>query len=506
MSSHGYKTLVAVVTLLTSLNTQAQFRHFNNMYNHKGWWDNAVGVVDLGNHYLVAGTTADLLSPDSSYYRSLWLYYLDSAGNKGNERLIHFPYQFAGVGPVGAGRNFLTKISEGKYLFTGTLSDTNQNVKMLLIEFDSSLLEIKLIIDSSESAIIPYDTKKFGDGGYLVGGYYKRDSQGRLIAFLARFGQSGVREWFKSYENSTNSIINSVDCSGLFDCFATYSVIGGVTTIVKVDTSGTWLNQKQVLLNNSGLSIKKSQYGGYLIYGSKAKAADLISDRYGMLGRIDDSLNLIWIDTIRLARFSHFIDVFELPGGNIIAVGETDNVNAFNGTTIAWCVKVSSNGQYLREKLYLYEDGRPSHMWGASSTSDGGIICVGTAQNDYEPSPYGQDAWVMKIDTNLCDTPGCSGVIIGTTADEEFKTNDVKVYPNPFNNDVNLIYSLRQDESEMCVKVYNMMGTEIYRQENLPNRWINSIALNLSQHQTGIYLIKLFCNGTQIATKKVIKN
>jgi hypothetical protein len=145
MSTRGYKTLVAVVTLLTSLSTQAQFRHFNKMYNHKGWWDNAVGVVDLGNHYLVAGTTADLLSPDSSYYRSLWLYYLDSAGNKGIERVIHFGQYAVHM----SNASVLHRTPDGNFLVFGGLTDTLLfKRRTMLMKIDSSLNILWTSLDS----------------------------------------------------------------------------------------------------------------------------------------------------------------------------------------------------------------------------------------------------------------------------------------------------------------------------------------------------------------------
>jgi hypothetical protein len=504
MSTRGYKTLVAVVTLLTSLTTQAQFRHFNKMYNHKGWWDNAVGVVDLGNHYLVAGTTADLLSTDSNYYNSLWLYYLDSAGNKGIERVIHFGQYAVHM----SNASVLHRTPDGNFLVFGGLTDTLLFKRRTMLMKIDSMLQIKWFseVDTGLGISEPSYILQMPDSGFMVCGQTSYEKTSLKQGFISRFSKEGQRVWtnyFGVEKCSLNQLVIVNDTTVL--------VVGVTNTnqrfVTGINISGTYLFQKTVNFGGyGGFRMKKSNsiLGGFLVYGALALTPSIGGDIYGLLSRLDSNFEPEWIDTIRLARFSHFIDVFELPGGNIIAVGETDNVNAFNGTTIAWSVKVSSNGQYLREKLYLYEDGRPSHMWGASSTSDGGIICVGTAQNDYEPSPYGQDAWVMKIDTNLCDTPGCGGIIIGTTADEEFKTNDVKVYPNPFNNDLEVAYHTGNLQGVTELRIYNLQGL-LVKEVALGNVPEGNIRINMATCSPGLYLVQLVNNGSILKTQKLLK-
>jgi hypothetical protein len=498
MSTRGYKTLVAVVTLLTSLSTQAQFRHFNKMYNHKGWWDNAVGVVDLGNHYLVAGTTADLLSPDSSYYRSLWLYYLDSAGNKGIERVIHFGQYAVHM----SNASVLHRTPDGNFLVFGGLTDTLLfKRRTMLMKIDSSLNILWTSLDSGLGHSEPFNLQISPDSGFWVCGQSSYNSLSQKDGFLAKFDKSGNHKWTKYYGDSRQDFFYSVLLR------LDQLIISGETDdrpfLIRIDSTG--VEQQKNYFNiqtNTGFFIKPTKdSNNYIAYGYNIESNN---DVYGYVAKITWLADIIWFQKLRCERFSSFIEAYELPSGNIITIGRTDNINAFNGTTIGWAVKLTGNGQYLREKLYLYEDGRTNNLWGASFTSDGGIICVGTAQNDYEPSPYGQDAWVMKIDTNLCDTPGCSGIIIGTTADEEFKTNDVKVYPNPFNNDFEVDYHTGNLQGVTALRIYNLQGL-LVKEVALGNVPEGSISINMATCSPGLYLVQLVNNGSILKTQKLLK-
>ena len=85
-----------------------------------------------------------------------------------------------------------------------------------------------------------------------------------------------------------------------------------------------------------------------------------------------------------------------------------------------------------------------------------------------------------------------------TFSTSSFSENDIKIYPNPFNNKVNIT----SDKDIEKLIVYDMNG-KIVRQLQL-NDNNNLIDLDLSGMSSGIYLIKL-SNGISSFTKRVIK-
>ncbi len=100
--------------------------------------------------------------------------------------------------------------------------------------------------------------------------------------------------------------------------------------------------------------------------------------------------------------------------------------------------------------------------------------------------PNGEDGWIVKLDSNLCDVAGCAN----NTAIHEITNykNDgsVIVFPNPCS--ANLFIKPEFGLNILSATIYDIAGMEIkttsYRSREL-------FQINTADLSAGIYLIKL---------------
>jgi hypothetical protein len=80
-------------------------------------------------------------------------------------------------------------------------------------------------------------------------------------------------------------------------------------------------------------------------------------------------------------------------------------------------------------------------------------------------------------------------------------THDFKIYPNPSNGELNIIFDKLQNEG--LLEIFDLSGQLLYLKKLQPGNKINSInATNLS---TGVYLVKFSGQNAKSITKKWMK-
>ncbi len=161
--------------------------------------------------------------------------------------------------------------------------------------------------------------------------------------------------------------------------------------------------------------------------------------------------------------------VFKYNNGFVVGGGYDKNINYFddyyiyNPQTDNW---MSVDG---------FENGKRSLSIGSSS-SDSGYIISGWDQNQN----YLQDVWQYTQTSSI----------------EEPKTWNIKVGPNPFQNNI----QVTSQEVINKLGVFNVLGQKILEQENIKNSNISTVDL-----ENGIYVIKLAFDN-HIKTIQLIKN
>lgn len=96
-----------------------------------------------------------------------------------------------------------------------------------------------------------------------------------------------------------------------------------------------------------------------------------------------------------------------------------------------------------------------------------------------------------------------SNLPIPKTDDNDRILNNVKVYPNPVSNELNLTYSINKD-SNVTIKIMDVLGNEIttlFTERLLAGEQINSFNI-ASRLTSGFYFIRVSV-GSEIITKRI---
>jgi hypothetical protein len=81
--------------------------------------------------------------------------------------------------------------------------------------------------------------------------------------------------------------------------------------------------------------------------------------------------------------------------------------------------------------------------------------------------------------------------------------DNVNVYPNPFTDEVSLKLDLIDDQ-EITIEIVDITGKLIYQDDKNAQTGTNNFALNLANHQAGVYIITVKTKNDMIQ-KRVIK-
>jgi len=92
----------------------------------------------------------------------------------------------------------------------------------------------------------------------------------------------------------------------------------------------------------------------------------------------------------------------------------------------------------------------------------------------------------------------CNGSAPVTVKENANKNDALKVYPNPFNNELTVNYKLKENTATLTI--YNIIGENIY--SAILNQ--NSTQLSLTNFDKGIYFIKII-DGDNYVTQKIVK-
>lgn len=90
----------------------------------------------------------------------------------------------------------------------------------------------------------------------------------------------------------------------------------------------------------------------------------------------------------------------------------------------------------------------------------------------------------------------------GTSIRNDVSVSELRAYPNPASEIVNIAYSYKGDASNVNLVVKNLMGATITSQAVPSNG--NVVKLNISDFASGIYFYSIEADGRPITTKKLL--
>ncbi|HQW86037.1 MAG TPA: hypothetical protein PLH93_02570 [Flavobacteriales bacterium] len=330
---------------------------------------------------------------------------------------------------------------DGGVVVGGSSVDTTGTDRPVLYLFNSiGQLDTMYTYGAPGEDWIGRSAKQTPDGGYIIVG--ETNTHGTsLDGFLLRLDSAGNQQWVQTYGSaSVDEFLVSVDIGPSGGYY-----LGGQQTVVGFDDE-QWV----LRVDSNGQVIWDAHYGTPYDEGPNAHLTSTAdgnavfaagwaynnSNVYQLgLTKIDSLGTTIWSNAYDTPAFGSVLySVKEVsPGGDLIAGG----VSYVPGYRQGVLLRTTALGDSLWLRYYHYYD----TVWSAGRgqirdvipTSSGSFIAVGTAyssNNPNDPPIYGQDTWVVKVDSMGCLEPGCH-VVTGVGTQITNLRSVLRVWPNP---------------------------------------------------------------------------
>ncbi|MBK6627259.1 MAG: hypothetical protein IPG35_06650 [Flavobacteriales bacterium] len=279
------------------------------------------------------------------------------------------------------------------------------------------------------------------DGGYVIVG--ETSSSGTsLDGFLLKVDSLGSQEWVQTYGLANRTeYLTTVDLAPANGYYLGGQLNAGGGNydqwLLRVDSSGqeVWQETYGTVYNDFPNAHVTSLADGTVVFATSF-TLNVAEDQVLALVKVDPDGTTLWNKTYDGAQFDNALfAVKEVnPGGDLIAVGQSSLPSLFNGVLL----RTTAQGDSLWLRYYQYADSVWTQGFGTLRdvvpTADGGFIAVGTAypasNNPNDPPIYGQDTWVVKVDSMGCLEPGCH-LITGLTSQVTNLRGALRVWPNP---------------------------------------------------------------------------
>ena len=284
------------------------------------------------------------------------------------------------------------------------------------------------------------------DGGYILAGEAADASGDFVEAFLVKTDNVGNVQWQRTYggANPTCNAI-SVDTTAAEGYF-----VGGQFRVAannqdlwvfRVDGDGdtVWSRHWGTSFNEPAAHLTTLSNGNPIIasatgnvsndYAARMYQAELDQfDGHFVWQRYYGPLAVAGLTTAKEVR----------PGLGTIAAGgyeEPDSVGYLKGVLL----RTAPGGDSLWMRTYVYYDSLINDGIGifrdVIPTPDNGFIACGMTHGCYDfancPPGYGQDVWVVKVDSMGCLVPGCDDFSTAITVQATNLRDALSVFPNP---------------------------------------------------------------------------
>ncbi|MCA6445343.1 MAG: T9SS type A sorting domain-containing protein, partial [Bacteroidetes bacterium] len=263
------------------------------------------------------------------------------------------------------------------------------------------------------------------------------------------------------------------------------------------------------MMSNPAIGIIKDINNNYYIFGNKNK--NYISGHYTNKAYIvkfkvlENSLQTLFdLDYGKEYVGNHFTGLFLNNQNNLEAIGmlDTNILNNIQANVMIQKYQITKNGNVINKKIYNYYFNENwqfgVNSWGASLTSDGGIIApyqrLMNNANNYAP------VFFVKYDSLGCDTSAFYCATVGIK-ENTYQTADVSIYPQPANQIVNLSSPLFANKRAQ-IQISNNLGQLCFKQRLQFNN--GNAQLPLVNLPKGIYFLKLIDEDFKTYTQKII--
>ncbi len=473
---------ILLLGLILSHFVFGQHIYFSNRYDFKGQCSsgsNAIAIISNG--YLVAAE----VDSDCAYGK-IGLMQLDSTGNKKWQKVY-------GGGTHSYTCSDVINVTSGNYVFTGS-----KDSGIIILKFNN-------VGDSIWSRTFFDPLNYLGvsrciltkDKAILLVGIAQGKKNSLYQVLVIKIDSVGNTKWRKIFSSSGNDFGYSIDTTS----DGGYIVGAGWNSpqLIKLDSSGNvkWIYSYPASGFAGVTSLKE---GGYAFSTNKD------SSNYSEMDiiKVDSNGKLLWnfgySPYASTSMTGPNCGVVEMNDYTLITAGQIKDNNATDGSVM----RVDSSGKLIWYRNYRKVVGATSanYLRDCKTTLDGGIVASGFCSPTSSQDTGLEDVWVLKIDSNGCDSIGlCSTSPNLNASVQELNThsNIIHVYPNPNNGIFTVI-----TQEDMCaarIEIYNMLGQIIYKRTL---KKVNT-EIRLDGQSIGVYLYRVISEkGEYIASGKLI--
>jgi hypothetical protein len=422
------------------------------------WWkryrtlanDDMGTVIELNDgNFLLGGRTSQNFSsfeggsltkvdPDGNV---LWHKVYDGSGD---DRIIH-----------------IAERSDGTIVAFNRRGVSNQPVRIMVLDADGFILSQKEYFVSGQGLNVGWVVFD-GSAFYVTGNYFNTDLS-RNVMFMMYMTPDEVL-WSKFYDVGVSISSSSFDINEEGDLFLSAAqadpetVLGGFDiALMRLDADGVPIWSKRIYREGNGLSefrggIVPLSEGGFLFSQRHQTDGPLLP----VFSRFDGDGNLIWTKAKEGEALSY---LYELDNEVILMGGVSASGATVLGTTTA-------DGVFACDQLEAEFDIEDQEL-----TEEELEVTTSPANLGLEEPEITVTELVLES-TDLCQA---------TVSVEEFEKEEVRIFPNPTYDRINIELPQATDHLE----VRDVTGRIIIRRESLPKK----VSLDMGMFPRGAYTI-----------------
>ncbi len=335
------------------------------------------------------------------------------------------------------------------------------------------------------------------DGGYAVFGQTCNQIQSgkKCNYFLMKLDSSGNKQWHQIYKQTStsfenpNSVIQLSD--GTFYMFG-QSTLNGIMKwfLVKTDSIGNLLWQKTYneYPRQAGMDIIQVEYNKILLVGGYNSMQNGSGFSSACIMLIDTIGNKIWSKSYNGTPLNDKNFTCVLKRQNQLIIAGTNSIYDSSHNNQGWLLAINSSGDSLFQRLYNPVSIWPETIYGIKQTNEGFLMSgFGITKID---SINSQDAWLLKVDSFGCLTPGCQLVGINNIP---FNREEIKIYPNPAKDKIQFEHSAKI----LSYRIADYTGKLI-----LADNYSGSISVE--QLPSGAYIVQVLLENKSQAFGKLM--
>ncbi|MCA6435465.1 MAG: hypothetical protein IM592_03225, partial [Bacteroidetes bacterium] len=450
------KTILIIISLVVfKLSGQGGFRKRINLPGSNGSYAMASYETSPGNYLIISKTQKNqgnnlILTLDLTKYNSITNSYTTLQLGDTN-------CNFSGYSNFLHIRNISKRIDNAIYLANFIKSNSQNSYTeglFLKLNLNGDTVWKKKYTSINEHVFL-FQSNKCLDGGFLLCGCVWNVGLDISQLLLIKTDANGNELWRKKYNNPSpnyaegrdvieDSATKNILLTGMrFKGFSNGSQISE-RFVTMFDSLGNikYDLPNSYMMSNPSWGITKDKNNNYYIHGFKNKnyiAPYFTSQAYITKFKVvGNSLQILFDNEYGKELTDNIFTSLSVDeDNNLHAFGtlDTNILNNILGNVMIQKYKLNSNGLVLKTKTYNYQFNNywlhGINSWGASLTSDGGIIAsvarIMNNANNYAP------VFFVKYDSTGCDTSAfyCATVDI---KENYYQAADVSIYPQPANN------------------------------------------------------------------------